>query len=127
MKKTTALLLGSAAAMATVGSAAFAATGDVPAQPTAAQSYAELLEPVPNAMAALKADDARLRSEGPRVQLAQFRHHHHHHHHHHHGYFGFGIGVPGPYYASPTGCYWTYGRPVWNGFRWVRRRVQVCD
>src|SRR3954469_4593352 len=38
--------------------------------------------------------------------------------------------VPEPVYiAPPPPCYWTYGRPVWDGWRgsWVRPRVQVCD
>lgn len=73
--------------------AATAMTGAAPTTSLAANSFADLLEPVPNAVAALKADDARAmaeRSEG-RVQLAQYWHHHHHHHrywrrwyHHHH-------------------------------------------
>jgi len=33
---------------------------------------------------------------------------------------------PEPVYEAPA-CYWTYGRPEWNGYRWVRPRVQVCD
>jgi hypothetical protein len=33
---------------------------------------------------------------------------------------------PAPAYA-PVACYWTRGEPVWNGFAWVRPRVQVCD
>jgi hypothetical protein len=28
---------------------------------------------------------------------------------------------PGPY------CYFVPGEPVWNGYRWVRPRVQVCE
>jgi hypothetical protein len=36
---------------------------------------------------------------------------------------------PGPYYAAPPppACYWARGEPVWNGYRWVRPRVQVCN
>jgi hypothetical protein len=34
--------------------------------------------------------------------------------------------APPPVYAGPP-CYWTRGRPVWDGFRWVRPRIQVCD
>jgi hypothetical protein len=40
---------------------------------------------------------------------------------------------PGPYYAPGYygpgygGCYWTRGEPVWDGYRWVRPRVQVCN
>jgi hypothetical protein len=31
-----------------------------------------------------------------------------------------------PVYAEPS-CYWTRGQPVWDGYRWVRPRMQVCD
>ena len=34
--------------------------------------------------------------------------------------------APPPVYAGPP-CYWTRGRPVWDGYRWVRPRIQVCD
>ena len=33
--------------------------------------------------------------------------------------------APAPY--PPPACYWTRGEPVWNGYTWVRPRVQVCD
>ena len=33
---------------------------------------------------------------------------------------------PAPVYIEPT-CYWTRGQPVWDGYRWVRSRIQVCD
>jgi hypothetical protein len=75
-----------------------AATAGVP--PTsglpAARSYAELLDPIPNALALLVAADAAQASAGlaapearnPHVKLAYYHHHHHHHHyrHHHHHY-----------------------------------------
>jgi hypothetical protein len=62
-----------------------------------ARSYAELLQPIPNAVALLVASDAvnasRAKAEAeqdPNVKLAQYYHHHHHHwyhhHHHHHWY-----------------------------------------
>ncbi len=38
--------------------------------------------------------------------------------------------APPPAYvepAPPPACYWTRGEPVWNGYAWVRPRVQVCD
>jgi hypothetical protein len=42
----------------------------------------DLLDPVPNAVAALKADDARLAQENQQGnKLAQYFYHHHHHHH----------------------------------------------
>lgn len=34
--------------------------------------------------------------------------------------------APAPVYADPQ-CYWTRGRPMWDGYRWVRPRVWVCD
>ena len=34
--------------------------------------------------------------------------------------------APGPAYVAPS-CYWTRGEPVWDGYRWFRPRVQVCD
>ena len=61
-----------------------------------ASSYAELIRPIPNAVALLRvADDQQPVSEEAGVQLAQFHHHHHHHHHyrrhyhhhHHHHYY----------------------------------------
>jgi hypothetical protein len=70
------------------------------AQPTPdlmnARSFAELLDPIPNAVAALRASDAAARAAQEQavgevngdVQLAGYHHHHrrfyHHHHHHHH-------------------------------------------
>jgi hypothetical protein len=61
----------------------------------AARSYAELLEPIPNALAVLRAIDAaeaaRTAQEAGTdadVTLVQYHHHHHNrwrrHHHHHH-------------------------------------------
>jgi hypothetical protein len=85
MDKKIAGLLGAAAALATVGAAnATEVQGNAP---NPASNYRELLAPVPNALAALKADDARRDGESrDGVKLAQVTigvgHHHHHHHHH---------------------------------------------
>ncbi len=91
MKKRMAALLGGTAVLMAIPAAQAAVPASLPGQPLAASSYAELLEPVPNALEALKADDAAPRPA--RVQLAQY--HHHHHHHHHHGAFfpGFAVGA----------------------------------
>ena len=37
--------------------------------------------------------------------------------------------APAPVYVvpPPPTCYWTRGEPFWNGHRWVRPRMQVCD
>jgi hypothetical protein len=62
---------------------------------TPARSYAELLEPIPNALAVLQAIDAAEAARGAQeagsdasVTLVQYYHHHHHNrwwrHHHHH-------------------------------------------
>jgi hypothetical protein len=96
-------LLGALAGLATMGSAQ-AAIHPAPNATEALQasSYAELLAPVPNAAALLKADDATRAQRSVAgslngVQLAQEHHHHHqqqyqqpqqyrqqsqHHHHH---------------------------------------------
>jgi hypothetical protein len=61
-----------------------------------AQSFAELLDPIPNAAETLASMDEnapqKLKQAG--IQLAQYHHHHHHyrrhhhhHHHHHHHYY----------------------------------------
>ncbi len=34
--------------------------------------------------------------------------------------------APAPIYVAPS-CYWAWGEPVWDGYRWVRQRVQVCE
>jgi hypothetical protein len=51
-----------------------------------AQSYADLLDPIPNALTTLRAIDAapvrQAASAADGVQVAQYHHHHHHHHHH---------------------------------------------
>lgn len=127
MKSTLAFLLSTAAALLTLNSANAAPIA--PSATPAATSYAELLEPVPNASETLIADDLARAQQKPLLQLVQF-HHHHHHHHHHHGFFrgfGFGVGIGAPGYAYRGDCYWRLSRPYWNGRHWVRRRVRVCD
>ena len=51
------------------------------------QSYAELLDPIPNAAALLRVVDAAPAPEPGSVQQVQYYEHHHHHHHHHNGYW----------------------------------------
>ena len=87
MGKKIAGLLG---AMATLG--AFGAVEAAPMPSPAptdilrANSFAELLNPIPNAAALLQAVDESgpVSSADENVQLVQY--HHHHHHHHHHGF-----------------------------------------
>jgi len=136
MKNNLSLLLCSTALLLTFSTAGQAATSARDHRPNLqVQSYAELLEPIPDAVAMLKADDATRTGETPLVQLAQYHHHHHHfyhHHHHQHGYYGDGpaAGIIGGMVAAPPyapDCYWTQGRPYWDGYEWVRRRVRVCE
>ncbi len=124
MRKNLALFLsGTAALLAFNAAQAAAPSGHETQDSLAANSYAELLEPVPDAREALIADDARLAQQPQAtLQLAQY---HHHHHHHHHGFGGFGVYVAPPYYAAAPDCYWTVHR-YWNGRYWVHRRVRVC-
>jgi hypothetical protein len=140
MKSRTALLLCSTALMVTFGATGYATRAEAsPATVPAAQSYADLLAPIPNAVGALRADNAaQAFRPRARIQLAQY---HHHHHHHHHGdaagaiiggiiggALGGALAPPPPppdyYYRH---CYWTWGRAYWNGYRWVHPRERVCN
>src|SRR3984893_16450827 len=94
MEKKIAGLLGAAAALGSFNAAQAAPPPD-PIQTLRASSFAELLQPIPNAAALLQAIDeqAPAKSTDGNVQVAQYYHHHHHHHHHHHnGYYGGGGG-----------------------------------
>jgi hypothetical protein len=71
-------VLGAAAALTTVG-VAQAAPASGPELPQAT-SYRDLLEPIPNSLPLLRADDARLAETGT-VKMAQVVVVHHHHHH----------------------------------------------
>jgi hypothetical protein len=85
MDKKLAGLLGAAAALTAMTSAQAAAPQQTEMAP--ATSYRDLLDPVPNALSQLKAEDAK-RSEAPKTEVAQISvqvGHHHHHHHHHRG------------------------------------------
>ena len=84
MDKTLISLLGGASALALLGSQASAApTADEANLLQPAQSFAELLDPIPNAEKVLRAEnersDAAVAEEKP-IVMAQYHHHHHHHH-----------------------------------------------
>ena len=79
MDKKLAGLLGAAAALSAV-TMAQAAPASGPELPQAG-SYRDLLDPIPNALPLLKADDTRLAETGT-VKTAQVVIGHHHHHHH---------------------------------------------
>ena len=67
MDKKMAGLLGAAAAITTIASAQAAPAPRAPLAP--ASSYADLLEPIPNAMAALMDDDAARSQAGSGAKL----------------------------------------------------------
>ena len=89
-------VIGAVAGLAALDSAAQATPAAQPSPDLMnARSFAELLDPIPNAVAALRASDAVARAAEEQgvgevngnVQLAGYHHHHrrwHHHHHHHH-------------------------------------------
>ena len=81
MDKRIAGLLGAVAAVGTLNTAQ-AAPNPSPAETLRANSFAELLEPIPDAAALLQAVDEQhpAPSADANVQLAQYHHHHHHHH-----------------------------------------------
>lgn len=115
MDKKIAGLLGAVAGLATMSAAQAATTPAASAaQVQPPTSYADLLAPVPNAAAQLKADDAARLPQAPaRAQTAQYyfyygpsdefyEHHHHHHffrpffhHHHHHHHHAAYFALPG--------------------------------
>jgi hypothetical protein len=81
MDKKIAGLLGAAAALTTM-TAANAGVSSQSSELAPVTSYRDLLDPIPNPIASLKADDARLaEATGEGTQVAQNYHHHHHHHH----------------------------------------------
>jgi hypothetical protein len=135
MKNHIAFLLCSATGLLAFN-AAYAAPS--PSAPAPAQSFADLLEPIPNAFEALIADDlSRAQQPKPLLQLAQFYHHHHHHHHHsfyphhhhhhHHGYYGGGIVLAPPAYGYGPDCYIQRRVVVTPYGERIVRNVRVCD
>jgi hypothetical protein len=105
MERSTLGLIAAVAGLSAIGAApSEASTADVVNQAMQASSFSQLLDPIPNAAAILKAADEADGSARaiPNVELAQYHHHHHvfwrhrhhhhhhyHHHHHHHHYNGY--------------------------------------
>ena len=80
MEKKIAGVLGAVAALSTLTAAQAA-----PTEILQANSYAELLNPIPDATAKLKMLDGREASQpASQEKTLQLAYHHHHHHHHHH-------------------------------------------
>jgi hypothetical protein len=92
MDKKIAGLLGAVGALVSLGGAQAAPGSADPVTVLKAQSYADLLNPIPNAKATLNAVDEADDQAGTSFQVAENSHHHHHHsarraprrHHHHH-------------------------------------------
>ena len=82
MNRKTATLVGVAAALATAPALAATTSAEGQAVPVAA-SYAELLQPIPNAVDRLKMADAEADARPAQLIEAQYAAPHHHHHHHH--------------------------------------------
>ena len=87
-------LLGGASALALLGGSQASAAPSVNdvnfLQP--ARSFAELLEPIPNAEKVLRAEnervsDATAPEDKPMVVAEYYHHHHHYHYHHHHHHY----------------------------------------
>ena len=75
-------VIGAIATFGAVSGATAAVASSDPADVLKAESFADLLKPVPNATEALRAIDATTPAPAARgVRVAQFYHHHHHHHH----------------------------------------------
>jgi hypothetical protein len=89
MDKKIAGLLGAVAAVSTMTGAQVATQPASTSDALQASSYGDLLAPVPNAVAALNADNAA-RAQMPPVEGVKVARYHHHHHHH----SGAIIGVP---------------------------------
>jgi hypothetical protein len=85
MDKKLAGLIGAAAALTTIGAAQAAAPAQTQLAP--ATAYRNLLDPIPNAVPLLKADNSQREQSQMKVAatvvIKHKRHHHHHHHHHH--------------------------------------------
>lgn len=84
-------VLGAASALALAAGGPAAADVSASASLAPAQSFAELLDPIPNAAETLAAVEAETpatkKAEPAGMQVAEHHHHHHHHHvyrHHHH-------------------------------------------
>lgn len=74
-----------------------------------AETYADLLRPIPNAGVLLAKSNAAMmeaHANAPDLIEVQYYHHHHHHHHHHNQY-------ERPYYPAQRGYY--YGERGYYG------------
>lgn len=94
MDKTKLGLMGAISSLVALPMGASAAVPREPALPPA-QSFSDLLQPIPNAVEKLKTSDAQELANARGAELIQTRWHHHHHHHAH-------------YYRRWRRSYWGY-------------------
>jgi hypothetical protein len=99
MQKTILGLVGALSGLLSVGTGSQATAMPANMAPLSpAQTFGDLLDPIPNAAALLRIADAaaaaadrRVNGKNPNVKLVYDHHHHHHHHqnyhHHHHSYW----------------------------------------
>ena len=89
MDKNVAALIGAVGALALAGPSHAAISAPVePGDVMRVNSYADLLKPIPNAVALrqalAEARAAEAATAEPEVMTVQYYHHHHHHHHRYH-------------------------------------------
>jgi hypothetical protein len=84
MDKKLAGLIAAIGVLAPIGAAQAAAPTSKVEQAMQARSFSELLQPIPNAAAVLRAVDEAQADPAAEMQVAQYHHHHHHHYYHHH-------------------------------------------
>ena len=126
MDKKIAGLLGAVAAVGAIGTAQ-ASAAPAPTDVLRANSYADLLEPIPNAAKVLQAlDEQSPQADEPKVQLAQW---YHHPHHQHHGYwrgrgygdgYGYGYGYGPRVYVVPPRRYYHHHHHHHHHWRYDR-------
>lgn len=107
MNRKTATLMGAAVAIAAGPAVATTSAVAAPAVPIAA-SYAELLQPIPNASERLKQADLEQSAAPARMIKAQWRDHHHHHNHYRH-------------YRQHNRDWYLSNGYYWHGGGWVLR------
>ncbi len=110
MERKTAAMVGAAAALAVTP--ALAAPVVAPPVPPAS-SYAELLQPIPNAVERLKAADAQAEAKPAGLIDVQYHHHHNNYnaHHHHNNY--------NSHHHHHNRWWYRHNGYVWFGGNWV--------
>ncbi len=132
MDHKSALMLGAAAAALAAGPALASPPGGQSRAVPVVATYAELLEPIPDAVERLQLANAEAAARPPQLIEVQFDHHHHHHHHDHHdrvwyqqnGYIwangGWILRPPPRPHHHHNSWWYRHNGYHWNGNAWVR-------